>query len=191
MIYSNTEILSAIRNGYLKIGDLTGTEDPGAEPFNTSSVDLHLSDAISKLNANPAAIDVTKPGLQEFLKNNSTPSIITEKQPYTLAPYEFLIAQTKEFVDFPIIADSPKLAARVEGRSSIARCGVLVHFTAPTIHAGFYGTITLEIVNLSPMGFLLSPGMRICQLVIEEVKGAVTLTPAQFRGQTTPTGSKS
>ena len=65
----------------------------------------------------------------------------------------------------------------------MTRCGILIHFTAPTIHAGFEGTITLEIINLGPIEFLLYPDMRICQLIIEEVKGIPTDAPNQFRGQ--------
>lgn len=189
MILGNTKILQAIREGYLKIGDLTGNENPSLKPFNTSSVDLHLSDAISKPRKSPAAFDLRKPGLKDFLKSNSDSFNITESQPYSLEPGQFLIAQTVEAVDFPIFSGKPKLAARVEGRSGIARCGILVHFTAPTIHAGFTGTITLEIANLSPMGFLLFPGMGICQLIVEQVQGEVVLTPSQFRGQSTPTGA--
>lgn len=188
MILSNTEILGAIKAGHLVIGDLTGDENPGMEPFNTSSVDLRLSEEISKPRKGPVAFDLRNPGLPQYLKSNSDPFTITSNQPYSLDPGEFLIAQTQEYVDFPILADKPKLAARVEGRSGIARCGILVHFTAPTIHAGFYGTITLEITNLSPMSFLLFLGMKICQLIVEEVFGEIVLTPGQFRGQTTPTG---
>lgn len=189
MILSNSEILRAIKDGYLKIGEMTGDEKPGMEPFNTSSIDLHLATEISRLKKAPAAFDLRKPGLQQYLKQNSDPFTITEDQPYTLEPGHFIIAKTQEYVDFPIVSGKPRLAARVEGRSGIARCGILVHFTAPTIHSGYYGTITLEIANLSPMSFLLFPGMRFCQLIIEEVSGDIVLTPGQYRGQTTPTGA--
>jgi dCTP deaminase len=76
----------------------------------------------------------------------------------------------------------------VEGKSSLARCGILIHFTAPTIHAGFNGTITLEIINLGPVRFLLTPGLFICQLIIEEIQGAPANAPNQFRGQTGAAG---
>jgi hypothetical protein len=76
----------------------------------------------------------------------------------------------------------PVLAARVGGRSSFARCGVLVHFTAPSIHAGFVGTITLEIMNLGPHA-MLRPGMKICQLILEQVEGFPADAPSQFHGQ--------
>jgi len=188
MILSNQEILQAIQAGDLQIGELTGNENPGEPPFNTTSIDLHLADEISKLKAGPAAIDLTQSGLANFLQSNSEPILISPNLPFRLDPGDFLIAKTQESISFPVSPGRPQYAARVEGRSSIARCGVLVHFTAPTIHAGFRGTITLEITNLSPMSFLLSPGMEICQLIIEEVVGQVILTPSQFRGQKTPTG---
>lgn len=188
MILSNVEILQAIKEGHLKIGELTGAENPGKEPFNTSSIDLHLDNDLAEPQESPAAFDLRKKGLPEYLRKNSNLFTITESQPRTLDPGQFLIGKTREFVDFPVVPEKPSFAARVEGRSGIARCGILVHFTAPTIHAGFNGTITLEIANLSKMSFLLFPGMPICQLIIEEVKGDIALTPSQFRGQTTPTG---
>jgi dCTP deaminase len=75
---------------------------------------------------------------------------------------------------------SSRLAARVEGRSSLARLGLGVHVTAPIIHAGFgytgdstyIGTrIRLEIWNFGCFGIRLEKGMKICQLVLEEVHG--------------------
>jgi dCTP deaminase len=93
-----------------------------------------------------------------------------------------------ESVDFPLNNSGECFSARVEGRSSLARCGIPVHFTAPTIHAGFAGTITLEMINLGAHDFLLIPSMFVCQLVIEEVKGCPVNAPNQFRGQTNPAG---
>ncbi len=77
---------------------------------------------------------------------------------FTLEPRQFVLSQTLETVEFPIKEGSVPLAARVEGRSSWARCGLLVHFTAPTIHAGFKGPIILEICNLGPATISLRPG---------------------------------
>ena len=100
-----------------------------------------------------------------------------------------ILAQTFENVNFPLNSEGEvTYSARVEGKSSLARCGILIHFTAPTIHAGFSGPITLEIINLGPFTFLLSPGMYICQLIIEEVKGTPLSAPNQFSGQSTQAG---
>jgi dCTP deaminase len=66
---------------------------------------------------------------------------------------------------------------------------MLVHFTAPTIHAGYEGTITLEIINLGRYSISLHPGMPIGQLIIEEVKGLPTRNDSRFQGQTRTIGT--
>jgi dCTP deaminase len=107
-----------------------------------------------------------------------------------LEPRQFVLGSTLETVGLPIIGGSKTcLAARIEGKSSRARFGLLVHFTAPTVHPGWSGTLTLEMINLGPATFLLSPGMRIAQLIVEEVKGIPYETkPSEFQGQSTPPG---
>jgi dCTP deaminase len=79
-----------------------------------------------------------------------------------------VLGWTAEYINIPTDA---RLAARVEGKSSLARIGIGVHLTAPTIHAGFKGQIRLEIVNHGPVPIILKPGMRICQLVFELTLG--------------------
>lgn len=66
---------------------------------------------------------------------------------------------------------------------------MLVHFTAPTIHAGFNGTITLEIMNLGHYSIVLTPLMPICQLIIEEVRGVPFRNDSQFHGQSRAAGN--
>ena len=82
-----------------------------------------------------------------------------------LKPNAFALAYTVERLTLPL-----NLAARVEGKSSVARWGLSIHQTAPTIHAGFRGNIRLEIANVGPFVCRLTPGMQICQLVVEELK---------------------
>jgi dCTP deaminase len=173
-----------------------------APPFNTSAVDLRLGPEILIPKAGPAAFDLRQSGIKDFLTANSEKITITKDQPYSLKRGDFVLGKTMELVDFPL-PTTPKArrgamkgqkangvfySARVEGRSSLARCGILIHFTAPTIHADFSGTITLEITNLGPLNFLLYPGMFVCQLIIEEVKGLPYPGNNQFKGQTTPAG---
>jgi dCTP deaminase len=81
------------------------------------------------------------------------------------------------------------LAARIEGKSSLARCGLLVHFTAPTVHAGYDGPLALEMINLGNVGISLFPAMPIAQLILETVVGDPEENPSQFQGQTTPVGT--
>ena len=66
---------------------------------------------------------------------------------------------------------------------------MLVHFTAPTIHAGFAGTITLELINLGPCNISLYPGAPICQLIVEEVKGTPVRNDSPFQGQSKAGGN--
>ncbi|HKI19287.1 MAG TPA: hypothetical protein VKA15_15480, partial [Isosphaeraceae bacterium] len=106
--------------------------------------------------------------------------------------HTFILAQTREWVELPIEhPDNSEtcLAARIDGKSSRARVGLLIHFTAPTVHPGFEGNLTLEMINLGPTSIILPPGMPIAQLIVEEVKGIPRLNPSQFQGQSTPEGS--
>ncbi len=102
---------------------------------------------------------------------------------WLLVPQNLILAWTVEYIDLKYDA---RLAARVEGKSSLARLGIAVHMTAPTIHSGFKGKVRLEVVNYGPLPIRLRPGMRICQLIFEQTLG----TPekgyqGQFLGQTT------
>jgi dCTP deaminase len=188
MILSNVQIIEGIKEGLFQIEPLEGL-DPTRSPFNTSAVDLRLaSQIVVPACDEPVQLDLRKPGIAKFWASNSKSFKITEEQPYALGPHKFVLAKTVERVAFPLSAGAVCYSARVEGRSSVARCGILIHFTAPTIHAGFEGTITLEIINLGPVEFLLDPNMRICQLIIEEVRGIPTDAPNQFRGQTEVVG---
>ncbi|MFY9628129.1 MAG: dCTP deaminase [Methylocystis sp.] len=100
---------------------------------------------------------------------------------YQLKQKELILAYTKEYVD---LRRDTKIAARVEGKSSLARIGLSVHITAPTIHAGFDGQIRLEIVNHGHLPIKLKPGMRICQLIFEQTLGTpVRGYGGQFSGQ--------
>ena len=188
MILSNIEILNGIKNGCFSISPLMGN-DPTQAPFNTSALDLTLAPeiVIPKFDI-PIQLDLRKPGIAKLLTQNSSKITLTSQQGFALKQNQLVLGKTAETVDFPLAGKEFCYSARVEGRSSIARCGVLVHFTAPTIHAGFQGTITLEIINLGPADFLLYPGLNICQLIIEEVKGIPSDAPNQFKGQTTPAG---
>jgi dCTP deaminase len=100
-----------------------------------------------------------------------------------------VLGKTLERVELPILPDGVSLAARVEGKSAFARCGLLVHFTAPTIHSGFKGNITLELINLGPLDIALYPNTPICQLIIEQVHGTPFGNESQFHGQSTPGGA--
>ena len=92
----------------------------------------------------------------------------TESPFFPLKPKAFVLAWTAETVALP---EKSKIAARVEGKSSLSRLGISIHVTAPTIHAGFRGEIQLEMFNFSENVVILDPGMWVCQLIFEQTYG--------------------
>ena len=88
----------------------------------------------------PASVDLQ---LDKTLKNiNGETFTLDEKSMYVLQPGEFILGSTIEYVTIP-----QYIVARVEGRSSVGRLGVMVHVTAGYIDPGFIGNITLELFN--------------------------------------------
>jgi dCTP deaminase len=196
MILSNSALFKALDERRIVIDPeprpRNPNEDPDREwPYATTAVDLRLGDEVSWFNEGLAvSIDLRRGKFADLFGPNSSSRKITDDQPYALSPGKLVLANTLERVELPIVADGVSLAARVEGRSSLARCGVLVHFTAPTIHAGFNGRITLEMINLGPIPILLYPGAFICQLIVEEVLGTPLRNDSQFQGQLRPGGTR-
>ncbi len=194
MILSNVGIQAA-----LDAQDLVITPEPSPRkpteyqnscPYDTCSVNLQLGDEISiPKPGKPFTLDLRRGGVAKFLPEFHE-SIIIGSGGYALAPNHFILAKTKERVHLPIRDGRPCYAARIEGRSSFARVGLLVHFTAPTIHAGFEGTIALEMINLAMYPITLFAGMEVCQLIIETVQPAPFANPSEFQSQSTPTGSR-
>ena len=195
MILSNSAIFAALDEKRLIIdpepAPRNPADDPDADwPYGTSAIDLRLGDEISWFNDGLAInLDLRRGKFANLFGPNSSSRNITPDQPYSLMPGKLVLANTLERVELPIISGTTALAARVEGRSSFARCGLLVHFTAPTIHAGFRGRITLELINLGPIPILLYPKSYICQLIVEEVLGVPLQNESQFQGQSRPGGS--
>ncbi len=188
MILSNIEIHRALDDKRLVIQPeplprLPTTDKDSNCPYQTTSVDLRLGDEISYFRDDVLNINLTRGGFAKLFGPNSEQRRITTERPYLLKPNHLVLGKTLERVELPIISEGNCLAARVEGKSSYARCGLLVHFTAPTIHSGFAGTITLELINLGPCDIALVPGAPICQLIIEEVRGVPFRNNSQFQGQ--------
>jgi dCTP deaminase len=84
-----------------------------------------------------------------------------------LRPYGFFLWQTQEIVGTP--EENPRYICFVDGKSTKARTGLVVHMTAPTVHAGWYGQVTLEISNLGPFLLALEPGDEIAQVIVSRL----------------------
>ena len=193
MILSNLSIHDALDRGWLRIDPQPAPrrlgEGPGKCPYQTSAVDLRLGDEIAYFKEGiPAQIDLRKGDFNRMFGPLSETRKLADDQPYVLRPSKLVLGRTLERVELPFLEGATALAARVEGKSSYARCGLLVHFTAPTVHAGFAGTITLELINLGPLDIALYPNMPICQLIVEQVFGVPFRNDSQFQGQSQPGG---
>ena len=97
-------------------------------------------------------------------------TLYESNKPFIIQPGSFILASTYERVKIP-----DNIVARLEGRSSLGRLGLLVHVTAGYIDPGFEGNITLELSNVSKLPLKLYPGMRVCQLVFEEMKSKAVI----------------
>jgi len=189
MILSDVDIKKAIEERKIIIDPL-----PEETQYQSSSLDLRINGEFKEYDPEilkQQAIEVTLdfsqlhfPKLKKFfrdLKAENDGSII-------IKPDTFILAQTYERLTLPL---ESQLAARIEGRSSGARLGLVVHLSAPTIHAGFTGKITLELINHGDFLIRLFPKKdTICQLVFEQVLSKPSRAIlSQFQGQTTVMGN--
>jgi dCTP deaminase len=195
MILSDDGFKKALEQGLLEISPA-----PADTQYTTSAVDLHLGEEFnvwdeSKLNIKgfKAELNLAEQSFNETakaylvpLKKQDDGSVIFP--PYRVHPWHMLTV-TRERVH---LKRESKLAARVEGRSSLARIGIIVHLTAPTIHAGFSGKIALEMINFSPFYLKMVPNKTlICQLIVEMLASdPTTQINTKFQGQTLPSGEK-
>jgi dCTP deaminase len=113
-------------------------------------------------------------------------------QPFILHPGEFVLGATYEQVTLP-----DDLAARLEGKSSLGRLGLLTHSTAGFIDPGFSGHVTLELSNMATLPIKLWPGMKIGQLCFFKLSSASEKPygsadyKSRYLGQRGPTASRS
>jgi dCTP deaminase len=120
-----------------------------------ASVDLRLGASFRVFhNHRAAAIDLEDPParLTELIE-------IREDEPFVIHPGEFVLGRTLEWVRLP-----DDVVARIEGKSSLGRLGLIVHATAGFVDPGFEGTLTLEITNLTRIPIVLWPRKPIAQL---------------------------
>ena len=189
MILSDGEIKYAILNKHIVIDP-----EPGQSQYTSSALDLSLGDEILELKTVEELQRDEPPGVQRpFVVNLCTvnvPSLLQrygkplrreDDGSYILKPRHFVLGMTREYINLP---KKWKIAARVEGRSTLARMGLAVHLTAPTIHADFSGHIALEMFNFGNHELRLIPGqLAICQLVFERVGKIPKKISTRYQGQ--------
>lgn len=188
MILTDREIKIALQKEAIIINPL-----PSEDAFSSTSVDLTLDPILTIYNKPDDGIDIIidptkkKGDTEKLLKGLTTQHRIPEDG-YILDRNKLILAYSREYVD---LRNDTKYAARVEGKSSLARMGLSIHITAPTIHAGFDGAIRLEIVNHGSLPIRLRSGMPICQLIFEQTLGTPTKGYREYGGQFSGQGPSS
>lgn len=184
MILSDRELYAALAGNAISI-----LPTPRPEMFTSTALDLTLDKQLLIWDPQPSASG-SPPAIRPFGQNFNVKKLMDDangarkeeidaQHGFTFGTRgQFLLAYTVERLCLP---HGSRIAARVEGKSSLARLGIGIHVTAPTIHAGFgfkpgspvtetAQPIQLEMFNLSGLPVVLDIGMPICQLILEEVR---------------------
>jgi dCTP deaminase len=157
-----------------------------ATDLQPSSVDLHLDRAFRVFRNNRYPfIDVraAQPDLTDLLS-------VADDEAFVLHPGEFVLGQTLEWVELP-----DDLVARLEGKSSLGRLGLLIHSTAGYVDPGWKGKLTLELSNVAKLPIALYFGMKIGQISFLEMSSPVDRPygsqglGSKYQGQAEPTAS--
>ena len=120
-----------------------------------ASVDLRLGNSFRVFhNHRVSAIDLKNPP-----QDLTEPVTIEPGEPFVIHPGEFCLGRTEEWVELP-----DDIVARIEGKSSLGRLGLIVHATAGFCDPGWKGTLTLELNNLTRVPIKLWAGLPIAQL---------------------------
>jgi len=159
MILSDKDIREAIESGRVKIENGVSNEELY---IHASSMDLRLGHTFKLYEHSKSA--VLDPKDAATFAGNMRTITIKEGESFIVQPGEFVLGVTQESITVP-----DDLVARVEGRSSLGRLGIIIHSTAGFVDPGFSGTITLEISNLNRLPVALYPGMRVCQIAFEQM----------------------
>ncbi len=169
MVLSDTDIMARLKKGDLIIKDIDFDKQIGP-----SSVDLRLGNRFRMFKMSDHAMIDPQNYQDELIKKWNDKDTEVEEciytrlyisgKPFIIHPGEFVLASLKEFVSIPA-----NLVGRLEGRSSLGRLGLMVHSTAGYVDPGFRGHLTLELANVGKLPVKLYPGMRICQIVFENM----------------------
>jgi dCTP deaminase len=168
---------------------------PRDEDYDSDAVNVHLGSKVYEWVAPghgaTMSISLWKQPPDDFRYTDFASQFLRNVPPdnfgiITLRPHTFYLADLKQHTALP-----SDIAMHVQGKSSLARLGVLIHLTAPHAHAGWTGRLALEIYNLGPFNIEMKPGMTIGQLTfwkVEEPGEAGTISRGQFSNQSTARG---
>lgn len=189
MILTDREIQIAVTKEMIKI-----VPRPAEGQYSSTSVDLTLDPNLSLFKKTKKGLEqIIDPSIDDFNAEevlvDLTEHHLIGEGGYDLQSGDFILGFTAEHID---LRQDTRVAARVEGKSSLARLGIAIHITAPIIHAGFKGRIRLEIYNHGKLPVKLKSGMRICQLVFELTLGtSIKAYNGQYVDQAPPSDEPS
>lgn len=181
MIFSDRTIKEAVSAGRIIV-----------DPFDVamvqpSSIDLRCSHDFRVFENHRYSVIDPKADQPHLTKSVSA----SNDQPFILHPGEFVLGSTLEVIG---LADD--IVARLEGKSSLGRIGLLIHSTAGFIDPGFKGQVTLELSNVANLPIAIYPGMKIGQVSFYELSTAAEHpygsagAGSKYQGQTGPTPSR-
>lgn len=179
---------------HLKAGRIAIEPQPNSDKIKGISVDLKLDNRFRVFNDHTAPyIDLSGPKdqMQTIMDTVMGEEILIEDgKAFFLHPGELALAATYESITLP-----DDLVGWLDGRSSLARLGLMVHVTAHRIDPGWCGQIVLEIFNSGKLPLALRPGMDICAINFETLSSPALKpynkrTDAKYRNQTGPTSSR-
>ena len=153
-----------------------------------ASVDLHLGTWFVAMKARGTALlDFYEEGDGRERDSAPSPSRFTNKyyipfgEKFILHPRRFVLAVTLEWIRLPL-----RLAGMITGKSAWGRRGLIIE-TAPGIHPGFTGCLTLELTNVGEVPIAVKPGTSVCQLFLHKLEKSLTEVPmSRFLGQRQP-----
>ncbi len=184
MVLSDRDILE-----YMKVGKIKITPAPDLETqLGSCSIDFRLGNTFRVFeHSKYPYIDLRgEIDVNDLMRRVDVP----DEDAFTMQPGEFVLAATRETLE---LADD--VMARLEGRSSLGRLGIIVHSTAGLFDPGWTGIATLELGNLGRMPVLLYPGMRICAFTFEQLSSPAKVPYRQkpankYAGQNGPETSR-
>lgn len=180
---SDHDIKKAIAEKRIVIDPLPRFE----EALSACTIDLRLHNEFEIFKKT----DLPHFDLKKMDETNIVEKITIDKnESFILGPGKFALASTYERIELP-----DDIGARLEGRSSLGRLGIIVHSTAALIHPGMRGRIVLELSNLSQIPVALYPGLRICALSFETLSSPAEVPyykqeTAKYRNQSGVTSSR-
>ena len=184
MILSDRDIKKALVSGRIKI-----LPEPNLKvQLGSCSIDLRLGAKFRIFEY--SKFPFIDPSDKKADGDMTTEISVRKGEPFILQPGDFCLATTIESFTLP-----DDLLARLEGRSSLGRLGIVVHSTASIFEPGWHGVVVMELGNLGRMPVALYPGMRVCALTFEQLTSPAEIPynqkkSAKYSGQSSPLPSR-